>query len=236
LLPNTTSSESGIFVGDWFCVFEQPTLRHSFFLADYLPNAATAGPSEDAQDHCSVPYWDPYRVVLPVMVRKPGSPNRSFDWCAAALGAIGFRLSSKGFSKEQRKELHEVTARKVGRGLDFGALRHAIEQCDPDLILGFYSEEANLSIVNSQAQRSSSFELCGKAEIAKHLRAAFGQETSHRVEGEVVGERRVTFREACKYPDGGRVLVETTLEVRDGKILRQEDVVTNDVQVDRRPS
>ena len=92
-----------------------------------------------------------------------------------------------------------MTQRKADRGLDFGALRHAIERCDPDLILGFYSEGANLSIVNAQAQRSSPFELCGKAEIAKHLRAVFGQQASHRVEGEVVGEDRVTFREACKY-------------------------------------
>jgi hypothetical protein len=129
-----------------------------------------------------------------------------------------------------------VTQRKPHGGLDFEALRHAIERCDPDLILGFYSEEANLSIVNAQAQRSTPFELCGKAEIAKHLRAAFGQQASHRVEGEVVGEDRITFREACKYPDGGRVVVETTLEVRDGKIVRQEDVVTNEVHVDRGPS
>ena len=129
-----------------------------------------------------------------------------------------------------------MTQRKAHRGLDFGALRHAIERCDPDLILGFYSEEANLSIVNADVPQASAFELSGKAEIAKHLRAAFGQETSHRVEGEVLGDDRVTFREACEYPDGGRVLVETTLEVRDGKILRQEDVVTNDAHVDRRPS
>ena len=129
-----------------------------------------------------------------------------------------------------------MTQRKAHQGLDFGSLRQAIERCDPDLILGFYAEEANLSIVNANAQRSSPFELCGKAEIAKHLRAAFRQQASHRVEGEIVGEDRVTFREACKYPDGGRVLIETTLEVRDGKILRQEDVVTNDVHVDRRQS
>jgi hypothetical protein len=129
-----------------------------------------------------------------------------------------------------------VTQRKAHRGLDFEALRQAIERCDPDLILGFYAEEANLSIVNANAQRSFPFELCGKAEIAKHLRAAFGQETSHRVEGEIVGDDRVTFLEACEYPDGGRVLIETTLEVRDGKILRQADVVTNDVHVNRRPS
>jgi len=126
-----------------------------------------------------------------------------------------------------------VTHRNIDIGLDFETLRLAIERCDPDLLLGFYAEEAQLSIFNAEAQRSSPFELCGKAEIARHLRVAFGQETSHHVEGEVVGEDRVTFRETCKYLDGGRVLVETTLEVRDGKIVRQVDVVAKNARPDR---
>ena len=129
-----------------------------------------------------------------------------------------------------------MTQRNIDVGLDFGTLRLAIERCDTDLLLGFYAEEAQLSIVKAEARearRSTPFELCGKAEISKHLRAAFGQETSHRVEGEVVGEDRVTFREACKYPDGSQLVVETTLEVRDGKIVRQVDVVGMAAQADR---
>ena len=126
-----------------------------------------------------------------------------------------------------------MTQRKAHRGLDFEALRHAIERCDPDLILGFYAEEANLSIVNADAPQASPFELSGKAEIAKYLRAAFSQETSHCVEEEVVGEDRVMFREACEYPDGGLVVVETTLEVHDGKIVRQVDLVTKNAPLDR---
>ena len=120
------------------------------------------------------------------------------------------------------------------RGLDFEALRLAIEGCDPDLVLGFYADNAQLSIVNIVTPHVSSFVLRGKAEIAKHLRATFGQEASHRVERDaVVGEDRVTFREACEYPDGGRVLVETRLEVHDGKILRQVDVVAKNPQAER---
>jgi SnoaL-like domain len=116
--------------------------------------------------------------------------------------------------------------RKAIRGLDFEAMRRAIERCDPDLLLGFYAEGAELNIANADAPP---FELRGRAEIAKHLWAVFGQEASHRVEWEAaVGEDRVTFQEACEYPDGGRVWVETTLEVRDGKIVRQVDVVTNE--------
>ena len=119
-----------------------------------------------------------------------------------------------------------MTQREVDKGLDFEALRHAIERCDPELVLGFYAEDAQLSIVNADgAPHASPFELRGKAEIAKHLRTTFGPETSHRIEGEVVGEDIVSFREACEYPDGSLVLVGTTLEVRDAKIVRQVDVV-----------
>jgi hypothetical protein len=92
-------------------------------------------------------------------------------------------------------------------------------------MLGFYADDAQLSIVNADATRSSHFELRGKAEIGKHLRAVFGQETSRHSEGEVVGEERVTFREVCEYPDGSRILVETNLEVHGDKIVRHAEVV-----------
>jgi hypothetical protein len=124
-----------------------------------------------------------------------------------------------------------MTQRKADTGLDFEVLRRGIERCDPDLILGFYAEDARLRIVNAEAPHTSPFELRGKAEIAKHLRVTFGQEASHRVERDAaVGEDLVTFREACEYSDGGRVVVETTLEVRDAKIVWQVDVVANDAR------
>jgi len=115
-------------------------------------------------------------------------------------------------------------------GLDFGALRRCIERCDPDAMLGFYAENARITIFDVRAPRSSRpFELRGKAEIARHLRAVYGQKATHRVGRQgVVGEGRLAFREACRYPDGGRVVVETTLDVRDGKIVRQTDSVAED--------
>jgi hypothetical protein len=127
-----------------------------------------------------------------------------------------------------------MAARETTDGLDFEALRHAIERCDLHLLLGFYAEDAELSIVNAGAPQSSPFELRGKAEIAKHLRVVFGQKTSHRVEREVIGEERVTFREACEYPDGSQVVVATTLGLRGGKIVRQVDVVAEDVRADHK--
>ncbi len=125
-----------------------------------------------------------------------------------------------------------MTRRKTANGLDFEALRLGIECCDPNILLGFYADDARLSIVYAQAQRSIPFELRGKAEIGKYLRAVFDQKMPHHVERGVVGEDRVTFREACEYPEGGQVVVETTLELRDGMIVRQVDVVAKDVRAD----
>ena len=115
--------------------------------------------------------------------------------------------------------------RSKGAGLDFEALRLCIERCDPVPMLAFYAEDVELSIVGAGSPQTPPFVLRGRSEVAKHLRAVYGQRASHRVEGVIVDEGWVTFREACKYPDGGRVLVETTLEVRDGKIVRQVDAV-----------
>ena len=124
-----------------------------------------------------------------------------------------------------------MTQQNPDRRLDLETLYLGIESCAPDLLLGFYAEDARLSIVNTETPHAPPFELFGKGEIAKHLRAAFGHDASHRVERDVgVGDDRVRYREACEYSDGGRVWVETTLELRVGKIVRQVDVVASDAR------
>ena len=125
-----------------------------------------------------------------------------------------------------------MTEGKTAGRLDFEALRIGIERRDPELVLGFYAEGAKLSIANAEVSNVPPFELRGKAEISKYLRASFGPETSHRVEREVIGEERVTYQEVCEYPDGGRVVVETTLGLGGGKIVRQVDVVAKVARAD----
>ena len=128
-----------------------------------------------------------------------------------------------------------MTEGKDETALDWETLRFGIEGCDADLLIDFYAEDARLSIVNAAAPHASPFELRGKAGIVKHLRVVFGPETSHRVEREAASDGdRTTFWEACDYPDGGRVWVDTTLEVKGAKILRQVDFVTTDPPADRK--
>ena len=117
-----------------------------------------------------------------------------------------------------------MTDQMTSGTLDFGALRRAIEGRDAEALAGFYADDAQIRTVNKNATPSSPEVLRGKEQIGRYLRDVCGREMTHRVEDEVVGEGRVAFVEACEYPDGVKVLGAATLEVRDGKIVRQVNV------------
>jgi ketosteroid isomerase-like protein len=109
-------------------------------------------------------------------------------------------------------------------GFDFEAMRRAIEQLDAEALVGLYADDAELRVVNKSTTPSSPRELRGKEEITEYLRDVCGRAMTHHIENEVVGEDRVAFNEACEYPDGTKVLAATTLDVRDGKVVRQVNV------------
>jgi nuclear transport factor 2 (NTF2) superfamily protein len=109
-------------------------------------------------------------------------------------------------------------------GLDFEVLRRAIEGRDAETLAGFYADDAEVLTVNRNSTPSSPNVLRGKEAIAEYLRDVCAREMTHRVENEVLDEGRIAFQEACEYPDGVRVLGAETLEVRDGKIVRQVNV------------
>jgi len=119
-----------------------------------------------------------------------------------------------------------MTAQNTTKTLDFGALRGAIERRDPDALLGFYADDAELRVENAALPDGKAFELRGRAQIERYLRAVCDQEMACAVRGEAVfGERSVAFVEACRYGDGSAISVETVLEVAAGRIVRQIDVV-----------
>jgi ketosteroid isomerase-like protein len=110
---------------------------------------------------------------------------------------------------------------QMAPGLDFEAMRRAIEESDYDALLALYADNAELRTVNKNSTPSSPQMLQGKEEISEMLRDVCGRAMTHHVEDEVIGEGRVAYNEACEYPDGIRVLGATTLELQDGKIVRQ---------------
>jgi ketosteroid isomerase-like protein len=121
-----------------------------------------------------------------------------------------------------------MTEQQAPSNLDFETLRRAEEQHDLDAMLDLYADDAEIRIVNHNTPPSSPYVLRGKEAIAEYLRDVFGRDLKHQVENEVVGEDRLAFNVACEYPDGKRVLAAETVDVRDGKIVRQVEVVAWD--------
>lgn len=126
------------------------------------------------------------------------------------------------WQRRREKEEHSMTEQKTG--LDFEAMRRAIEGLDADALVGLYADSAEMKIVNRYTTPSSPKVLRGRGEISAHLRDVCGRAMTHRIENEVVGEDRVAFNEACEYEDGTKVLAAATLEVEGGKIVRQTQV------------
>ena len=117
-----------------------------------------------------------------------------------------------------------MTEHKSTSAFDFESMRQAIENLDADQLVGLYADDAEMLTVNRYTTPSSPKVLKGKEEIAEHLRDVCGRAMTHHVENEVVGEDRVAFNEACEYPDGTRVLAAMTLDIRNGKVMRQVNV------------
>jgi SnoaL-like domain len=113
---------------------------------------------------------------------------------------------------------------QMAPSLDFEAMRRAIEESDYEALVSFYADDAELRMVNKNSMPSSPMVLSGKEEISELLRDVCGRAMTHHVEDEIVGEDRVAFNEACEYPDGLKVLTATTLDLREGMIVRQTNI------------
>ena len=117
-----------------------------------------------------------------------------------------------------------MAERAASGGLDLETFRRAAEGKDPDSMLGLYADDAEYVRVDRNSTPSSPMALRGKEEISEYLRDVFSRDMTHSIENEVVGEDRAAFNWACEYPDGTKVLAAETVELRDGKIVRQVSV------------
>jgi hypothetical protein len=106
-------------------------------------------------------------------------------------------------------------------GFDTETLRLGIEGHTPSTLLQLYADDAELRIVDHNTQPSHPKVLHGRDEIGAMLEDIYGREMSHKLEQCVIQEDRAAFSESCEYPDGVRVLAESMVSLRDGKIVDQ---------------
>ncbi|MDG9719498.1 nuclear transport factor 2 family protein [Streptomyces sp. DH24] len=104
---------------------------------------------------------------------------------------------------------------------DTEALRRGIEERTAQTLASLYADDAEIRIVDHNTQPSNPKVVHGRDEIDEMLDDLYGRDMTHKLEQCVVQDDRVAFTESCQYPDGVRVLAESMLTLRDGKIVEQ---------------
>lgn len=104
---------------------------------------------------------------------------------------------------------------------DTEALRRGIEEHTTATLASLYDDDAEIRVVDRNTRPSTPKVLRGRDEITRMLDEVYGRDMTHRLEECVVQGDRAAFTESCRYPDGSRVLAESMLTLRDGRIVDQ---------------
>jgi ketosteroid isomerase-like protein len=111
---------------------------------------------------------------------------------------------------------------------DLDAFKRAYEEWDIETLLGLYADDVELVQIDRDNPPSSPRVRQGK-EVFKgmfeHCAAAGVKAT---VENTIAGEQRAAVTVTCEFPGGRKVLANGILELKDGRIVRERDVLAGD--------
>src|SRR5829696_5091929 len=117
---------------------------------------------------------------------------------------------------------------KATAKLDVEVFKRAYEEWDIEALLGFYADDVELVQSDRDNPPSAPRVLHGK-EIFKgmfeHCAAAGVTAT---VEHTIAAEDRAAATVTCEFPGGRKVLANSILEIQDGRIAREHDVLAGD--------
>ncbi|MEU0970289.1 nuclear transport factor 2 family protein [Streptomyces sp. NPDC005917] len=109
----------------------------------------------------------------------------------------------------------------TGSTFDTETLRRAVEGNTGNTLLSLYTDDAEIRIVDRNAQPSHPKVLHGRGDIAEMLDDVYGRDMTHKLDQCIVQGDRAAYSESCEYADGVRVLAESMITLRDGKIAEQ---------------
>ncbi|MEV4339686.1 nuclear transport factor 2 family protein [Streptomyces sp. NPDC049590] len=109
----------------------------------------------------------------------------------------------------------------TGSAFDTETLRRGVEGDTGNTLLSLYADDARIRIVDRDHQPSRPTVLRGRARIAELLDDIYRRDMTHRLEQCVIQGDHAAYSESCEYADGTRVLAESMLTLRDGKIADQ---------------
>jgi hypothetical protein len=104
---------------------------------------------------------------------------------------------------------------------DLDTFKRAIEERDTSTQVAMYADDAEVTLVDRNAQPGSPRVLRGREEIRAWIEDVCARDMTHGVQHSVQDAHGAAFTEACRYPGGGGVLCATVLELDNGLIARQ---------------
>jgi ketosteroid isomerase-like protein len=116
----------------------------------------------------------------------------------------------------------EATMSATTQQFDLDALRRAIESRDAAAQVAMYADDAEIVTVDKEHPPSSPQHVRGIDAIRAQIEDVCARDMTHELTRTVSGPEGAAFVLKCRYPDGTRVFCATLLELRDGKIVRQE--------------
>ncbi|MFJ3230908.1 nuclear transport factor 2 family protein [Streptomyces sp. NPDC086787] len=109
----------------------------------------------------------------------------------------------------------------TGSGFDADTLRRGIEGNTGNILLSLYADDAEIRIVDRNTQPSHPKVLHGRPDIAEMLDDVYGRDMTHKLDRCIIQGDHAAFTESCEYADGVRVMSESMITLRDGKITEQ---------------
>ncbi|MEV7978668.1 nuclear transport factor 2 family protein [Streptomyces sp. NPDC086519] len=109
----------------------------------------------------------------------------------------------------------------TGPTFDTDTLRRAIEGNTGNTLLALYADDAEIRIIDRDTQPSHPKVLHGRQDIAALLDDVYSRDMTHTLDQCIVQGDKAAYSESCEYADGVRVLAESMITLRDGKIAEQ---------------
>jgi ketosteroid isomerase-like protein len=117
---------------------------------------------------------------------------------------------------------------KTSASLDVATLERGYERWDVEALLGLYADDVELIQIDRDNPPSAPRVRHGRdvfRGMFEHCAAAGVRAT---VENTVSGENRAAATITCEFPGGRKVLANAILELENGRIVREFDVLSGD--------
>jgi hypothetical protein len=114
------------------------------------------------------------------------------------------------------------------QSFDIATFKRAYEEWDIEALVALYAEELELVQIDRDNPPSAPRTRHGREPLRGMLEHCAGAGVAATVENTVAGEQRAAATIRCVFPGGRTVLANAILELENGRIVRELDVVSGD--------